>query len=257
MALFGWLLGLIYGSGHVVLTAIISGALLGLLGLRPLKLALGVVVGAVAGLVLHGARRQPRARGGRRRGHRRLSRHRGDRLSQPPARPDHGRGGPGGRAGLRGALRGALALRRRRLRRAARRGAGRHLPPQPARRRDPGLAGRPARSDVRSGPRAPAHPRVLRAHQPLQALDRAGVAALDEAGLRAVQARRRRAARPGRDPVEHRGGPARDGEHDRHHRPRRRRGHRHPRDGSARSRTRASRSTSASTRASVTTTAAT
>ena len=54
MALFGWLLGLIYGSGHVVLTAIISGALLGLLGLRPLKLALGVVVGAVAGLVLHG-----------------------------------------------------------------------------------------------------------------------------------------------------------------------------------------------------------
>ena len=54
MALFGWLLGLIYGPGHVLLTAIISGALLGLLGLRPLKLALGVVVGAVAGLALRG-----------------------------------------------------------------------------------------------------------------------------------------------------------------------------------------------------------
>ena len=52
MALLGWLLGLIYGSGHVLLTAIISGALLGLLGLRPLKLALGLVVGAVAGLAL-------------------------------------------------------------------------------------------------------------------------------------------------------------------------------------------------------------
>ena len=229
MALLGWLLGLIYGAGHVLLTAIISGALLGLLGLRPLKLALGLVVGAVVGAGAARARRQPRAGGGRRRRHRRLSRHRGARLPQPPARPDHGRGGPGRRPGLRRALRGALALRRRRLRRAARRGARRHLPPQPARRRDPRLARQPARPDVRPGPRAPAHPRVLRAHQPLQALDRPRVAALDEAGLRGVQARRGRAARPGRDPVQHRGGPARDGEHDRHHRPRRRRGHRHPR----------------------------
>jgi hypothetical protein len=54
MAVFGWLLGLIYGSGHVLLTAIVSGGLLGLLGLRPLKLALGVVVGAVVGLALRG-----------------------------------------------------------------------------------------------------------------------------------------------------------------------------------------------------------
>jgi hypothetical protein len=53
MALLGWLLGLIYGSGHVVLTAILSGALLGLLGLRPMKLALGVVVGAITGVALH------------------------------------------------------------------------------------------------------------------------------------------------------------------------------------------------------------
>src|SRR3954447_3736867 len=41
--------------------------------------------------------------------------------------------------------------------------------------------------------------------------------------------RRRRAVGPGRDPVQHPGGPARDGEHDRHHRPRRRRRDRHPR----------------------------
>jgi hypothetical protein len=49
MALFGWLLGLIYGSGEPLLTAILSGALIGLLGLRPAKAALGVVVGAALG----------------------------------------------------------------------------------------------------------------------------------------------------------------------------------------------------------------
>jgi hypothetical protein len=46
MALFGWLLGLIYGPDELLLTAIISGALLGLLGLRPGKVALGLLVGA-------------------------------------------------------------------------------------------------------------------------------------------------------------------------------------------------------------------
>ena len=107
--------------------------------------------------------------------------------------------------------------------------ARRHLPAQPARRRDPRVARQPRRADLRPEPRAPADPRVLRAHQPLQALDHPRVAALDEARLRALQARGRGAARPGRDPLEHRRGPARDGQHDRHDRPRRRRGDRHPR----------------------------
>jgi hypothetical protein len=49
MALFGWLLGLIYGRDEPVVTAIVSGALLGVLGLRPLKVAIGVLVGAVLG----------------------------------------------------------------------------------------------------------------------------------------------------------------------------------------------------------------
>jgi hypothetical protein len=49
MALFGWLLGLIYGPDEPLLTAIISGAFLGLLGLRPLKAALGLLVGAALG----------------------------------------------------------------------------------------------------------------------------------------------------------------------------------------------------------------
>jgi hypothetical protein len=49
MGLFGWLLGLIYGSDEPLLTGIISGALIGLLGFRPVKAALGVLVGAVLG----------------------------------------------------------------------------------------------------------------------------------------------------------------------------------------------------------------
>jgi hypothetical protein len=49
MALFGWLLGLIYGPDEPLLTGIISGALVGLLGLRPAKAALGLLVGAVLG----------------------------------------------------------------------------------------------------------------------------------------------------------------------------------------------------------------
>jgi hypothetical protein len=49
MALFGSLLGVIYGPDEPLLTAIISGALVGLLGLRPLKAALGLLVGAALG----------------------------------------------------------------------------------------------------------------------------------------------------------------------------------------------------------------
>ena len=49
MALLGWVLGLIYGADEPLLTGIISGALLGLLGLRPLKAALGLLVGAGVG----------------------------------------------------------------------------------------------------------------------------------------------------------------------------------------------------------------
>jgi hypothetical protein len=49
MALFGWLLGLIFGPDEPLLTAIISGALIGLLGLRPGKALLGLLVGAALG----------------------------------------------------------------------------------------------------------------------------------------------------------------------------------------------------------------
>ncbi len=51
MALVGWLLGLI-GLDEPLPTAILSGGLLGLLGLRPLKLTLGLLVGAVVGVLL-------------------------------------------------------------------------------------------------------------------------------------------------------------------------------------------------------------
>ena len=52
MALFGWVLGLIYGPDEALVTAIISGAFLGLLGLRPLKVAIGLAVGAALGVLI-------------------------------------------------------------------------------------------------------------------------------------------------------------------------------------------------------------
>jgi hypothetical protein len=51
MALFGWLLGLIYGPDEPFLTGIITGALVGLLGLRPAKAVLGLLVGGLLGVL--------------------------------------------------------------------------------------------------------------------------------------------------------------------------------------------------------------
>jgi hypothetical protein len=51
MALFGWLLGVI-GLDDPLPAGLASGALLGLLGLRPLKVALGLLVGAAVGGLL-------------------------------------------------------------------------------------------------------------------------------------------------------------------------------------------------------------
>jgi hypothetical protein len=51
MALFGWLLGLIYGPDEPLLTGIISGALVGLLGFRPVKAAIGILVGGLLGFL--------------------------------------------------------------------------------------------------------------------------------------------------------------------------------------------------------------
>jgi hypothetical protein len=50
MAVFGWLLGLVYDEPLFI--AIVSGALMGLLGLRPGKAFLGLLVGAVVGASL-------------------------------------------------------------------------------------------------------------------------------------------------------------------------------------------------------------
>jgi hypothetical protein len=52
MALFGAIVGLIFGAGATLLTAVLSGALVGLLGLRPRKLALGLLIGAGVGALL-------------------------------------------------------------------------------------------------------------------------------------------------------------------------------------------------------------
>jgi hypothetical protein len=50
MAIFGWLLG-VAGANAPLIVAVVSGALLGLLGLRPVKVALGVLVGVALGLL--------------------------------------------------------------------------------------------------------------------------------------------------------------------------------------------------------------
>ena len=219
MALFGWLLGVIYGPDEILLTAIISGALLGLLGLRPLKVALGLLVGAVVGALfqaLDGGLEPALIAAAVTIVYRVVAAiaYRDRPLVRVMAEEV-----PASRAPLRRAVRGALAVRRRRLRRAAREGPGRHLSPQPARCRNPRLARQPGWADLRRGSGAPADPRVLRAHQPLPAVDHPRVAALDEARIRDLQALGRGAARPGRDPVQHRRGPAGDGQHDRHDRP--------------------------------------
>ena len=228
MALFGWLLGLI-GLDDPLLVGIISGALLGLLGLRPLKVALGLVVGAAVGVLLGAL----------------------DGDVEPAL--------VAAAVAVVYRVVAAVAYRNRPLVRVMAEEVPaselRYVVPFEARsryvgadyveqlahvrggtfRRNPPDVGILASLDSLDGPtfdaapRAPADPRVLRAHQPLPALDRPRVAAVDEARLRGLQAPGRGAARPGRDPVEHRRGPARDGQHDRHDRPRRRRGDRHPR----------------------------
>jgi len=53
MAVVGWLFGLVVGD-RAVLTGVVVGGFLGMLGLRPAKVALGLVVGAAVGLALHG-----------------------------------------------------------------------------------------------------------------------------------------------------------------------------------------------------------
>jgi hypothetical protein len=51
MAVLGWLLGLIYGQDEALVTAIISGTLLGLFGLRPWKVAIGLAIGVALGVL--------------------------------------------------------------------------------------------------------------------------------------------------------------------------------------------------------------
>ncbi|MGI9557288.1 MAG: hypothetical protein ACR2N5_05025, partial [Solirubrobacterales bacterium] len=49
-AVFGWVLGLIFGTGEPVIFGVVIGGLLGLMGLRLTKIALGLAVGAAVGL---------------------------------------------------------------------------------------------------------------------------------------------------------------------------------------------------------------
>jgi hypothetical protein len=219
MALFGWLLGLIYGPDEPLLTALISGALIGSLGLRPAKAALGLLIGAVLGALFQAL----------------------DSDLEPAL--------IAAAVTLTYRVIAAIAYRGRQLVRVMAEEVPaselRYVVPFEARskyvgadyvaqlaklrggtfRRNPPDVGilaslrQPGRADLQRRLGAPADPRVLRAHQPLRALHRPRVAALDEARIRGLQAVGCATARPGRDPLQHRRGAARHGEHDRHDRP--------------------------------------
>ena len=116
-----------------------------------------------------------------------------------------------------------------------------------ARRRHRRLARRAGRPGVRPGRRRPAGPRVLRAHHPVHARHRAGVAAVGAARLPALPDPGRPAAGPGQRADEPAGDAARHPQPDRHDHPAGPTTRSRSAAGSARSPTPTSRSTSAST----------
>ena len=223
MALFGWVLGQIYDAAAVHRAG--HRRVRGRARAAGDNVALGLLVG---GARVRARRARPRAGARRRRRHPRLPLsavlYRGRERVRIMAEEV-----PAAELGYVVPFEARSKLRRRRLRRAAR--ARCAAGPSGATRPTWASSPRSIRSTARrSTPtRGPAGPRVLRAHQPLQAVDHPGVARWMKPGLRGLQARGGGAARPGHDPLQHRGGPAGDGLHDRHHRPRRRRGDRHPR----------------------------
>jgi hypothetical protein len=111
MALFGWVLGLIYGADEPLLTGIItarSSACSARARQRPPSGSWWAPSWALCSKPRQ-RRRTGADRGG---GHDRLSRDRGDCVSRAAAGPSDGRGGPGVGAALRRALRGVLDVRR-------------------------------------------------------------------------------------------------------------------------------------------------
>ena len=200
------------GAGPVpVATA--AGAAAGALGLRPQKVLLGPAVGALVGLGLRG--RGTRF-GGRRGGRRRLPRDLGRAVPRPAAEPAR-RAGEGRGRPVRGAAGQPDQVRRHGLRPVPGAGPWRHVLPRRGGHRHRGLAGRAGRAFLRPGRGGPAGPRVLRAHHPVRARHRAGVAAVGAARLPAVPDAAGPAAGPGQRADEPAGGAARGAQPDRHH----------------------------------------
>ena len=125
-------------------------------------------------------------------------------------------GGAAGRA-VRGAAGQPDPVRGHRLRAGARRRAGRDVPRRRGRRRHRGVPGRAGRAVVRPSRGGPAGARVLRAHHPVRAGHRAGVAAVGAPGVPALPDPAGPAARAGQRADEPARGPARGAQPDRHH----------------------------------------
>ncbi len=218
----------IYGPDEPLLTAIISGALLGLLGLRPLKAASGCSSAPPRrGFGALDAASGPAAdRGGG-----------GDRLPRVAATVYRGR--PLVRVMAEevpaAELRYVVPFESRS------RYVGADYVEQLAKlrggvfRRNPPDVGILASLDGLQGPSfepARVHPLIREFYEHTSRFKLSIVPEWRRSmkpAYESLQALRRGAARAGDDPVEHRRGPARDGQHDRHDRSGRRRGDRHPR----------------------------
>ena len=226
MALFGWLLGLMYGPDDAAdrdrLRRAARAARLAAAEGRPRRRG-----SAPSWARCSGARRRRRAGGGRGGGGGRLSRDRGDRLRGRPLVRIMAEEVPASE------LRYVVPFE------ARSRYVGADYVEQLAKvrggtfRRNPPDVGILASLDSLDGPRfdpGRVHPLIREFYEHTSRFRLSIVPEwrrVDEARLRGLQAAGRRAARPGRDPVEHPGGPARHGQHDRHDRPRRRRRDRH------------------------------
>ena len=178
----GWGSEKVTGAGPLVVGTV-TGAVVGAMGLRPQKVAMGPVVGAAVGRALSRGP-SPGGRGGEQ--HRpglpqpvrpALPR----RTGQPARRPGQRR-----RPAVRGAPAGAVEVRRHRLCPGPRRGARSPLHRRRPGHRDRGLPRRAGRTGARPGAGRPAGAGVLRAHHAVRPRHRPAVAAVGAARLPAV-----------------------------------------------------------------------
>ena len=208
----GWVLGKVTGAGpRAVGTA--TGALVGAMGLRPQKVAMGPVVGAAVGQALsRGPAPSAAVASSTVLAYRSLSAlvFRDAQVSLLAERVS------AARPAVRGAHAGAVEVRRHRLCPGPRRGARSPLHRRRPRHRDRGLPRRAGRARTRPRAGRPARAGVLRAHHAVRSRHRPAVAAVGAARLPAVPHPGRASPGTGQRPDEPTRDPAWDPQPHRH-----------------------------------------